>query len=128
MSRSRSAETAWVDRRGAIAIGALHGAHDPSRPGSDSAARSGWDSASNPIARVEAAGSHANPYISHVTLTTRSGRVVLDNGGHSRGECYVYDVPEGREFVGFTGRSGSKIDALGIVYRFVPPTPPPIRC
>jgi hypothetical protein len=42
---------------------------------------------------------------------------VGDGGGGGGGDNYSYGAPAGSQILGFYGRSGDQIDAIGIVYQ-----------
>ncbi|HET6858409.1 MAG TPA: jacalin-like lectin [Streptomyces sp.] len=48
------------------------------------------------------------------SFRTDSGRTLTR--GTPTGDAVTYSAPQGRQIVGFTGRSGSEVDKLGVVY------------
>jgi len=54
--------------------------------------------------------------VDHIHVVTNLGEIG-DGGGDGGGADYVYEVPDRYQIVGFYGRSGDKIDAIGIVYQ-----------
>lgn len=57
-------------------------------------------------------------YISNISFVTNTGRVMGPYGGACTGgaNAFSFIAPTGSKILGFTGRSGSLVDALGVVY------------
>jgi hypothetical protein len=53
-----------------------------------------------------------------INIRTNQGRV-LSGGGGGGVDGYVYQAPSGFEIVGFFGRSGELMDAIGVVLRAI---------
>ena len=58
-------------------------------------------------------------FVNSITIKTNQNREVSAGEGGGQGE-YTYEAPEGFEIVGFHGRSGEFVDAMGVVMRKIP--------
>jgi hypothetical protein len=58
-----------------------------------------------------------NKFVTSATVETDTARTIsVGTGGGGDGE-YTYEAPPGFEIVGFFGRSGTLVDAIGVVLR-----------
>lgn len=57
-------------------------------------------------------------FVDSINVRTNQGRV-LSGGGGGGVDGYLYQAPTGFEIVGFFGRSGELMDAIGVVLRAI---------
>ncbi len=56
----------------------------------------------------------AGNFVEVIRIETNKGRSEIFGNAHAE-QSFTYTIPEGHQLIGFTGRSGTYIDAIGII-------------